>query len=104
MNKQKGRHIPVTLAGLNQKLDFESKRLVREREEGVVKRISKIAVLNGNSTLVFRNGAGAKVTLSYRLDAGGTLRFAHEAQPAGNSAQIPKRPPVGQIGRTSKNI
>jgi hypothetical protein len=80
MLKHKAQNAPVSLEGLNQKLDFESKRLVREREEGIVKRVSKTAVLNGTSTLVFRNINGAKIILSYRLDASGGLRFAREKQ------------------------
>jgi hypothetical protein len=81
MSQLKNHHVhnaPVSLEGLNQKLDFESKRLVREREDGIMKRISKTAVLNGNSTLVFKDINGAKVMLSYRLDSSGALRFARE--------------------------
>lgn len=69
---------PVTLLELNKKLDVEAKRLVREREEGIVKYVSKNANLNGNSTIVFVNSTGAQVTLSFRLNKDGDLRFAYE--------------------------
>ena len=102
MNKPKvNHHIPVTLKELNQKLDFEAKRLVREKEDGIASYISKAPALNGISKLVFKNRVGAKVTLSYRLDAGGQLRFALEKQPA----VAPSKEMVsGRIGRTSENI
>lgn len=85
MHKPKPHNPPVSLAGLNQKLDFESARLIREREEGIVKRISKVAVLNGISKLVFKNINGAKVMLSYRLDPSGNLRFALEQRFTGSA-------------------
>lgn len=77
MNKPK---IPlvVTLKELNKKLDREIKRLIREREEGVVKLVSKKAVLGGNSKLVFKNKDGANVIMSFRLNKDGNLRFARE--------------------------
>ncbi len=80
MRKPHPRYIPVTLDGLNQKLDFEIKRLVREKEDGIMSYISKTPILNGISKLVFKKKDGAKVTLSYRLDNSGTLRFAQEKQ------------------------
>ena len=80
MKKVTPRNVVVTIQSLNQKLDFESKRLVREREDGIMKRVSKTAVLNGTSSLTFKDINGAKVTLSYRLDASGALRFAREKQ------------------------
>ena len=86
MHKPKPHNPPVSLEGLNQKLDFESKRLIREREDGIIKRVSKMAVLDGISTLVFRDINGAKVMMSYRLDASGTLRFAREKQFAQSGA------------------
>jgi hypothetical protein len=102
MNKLKIPHnTPVTLKELNQKLDFEAKRLVREKEDGIASYISKAPALNGISKLVFKNRAGEKVTLSYRLDAGGQLRFALEKQPA---AAATKEMQTGRIGRTSANI
>jgi hypothetical protein len=102
MNKPKVNHqVPVTLKELNQKLDFEAKRLVREKEDGIASYVGKTAALNGTSKLVFKNRAGAKVTLSYRLDGGGQLRFAFEKQPAvaANKELSPRH-----IGRTSANI
>ncbi len=77
MNKPK---IPlvVTLKQLNKKLDQEIRRLIREREEGVVKLVSKKAVMNGNSKLVFKNRNGANVIMSFRLNKDGNLRFARE--------------------------
>lgn len=72
------RNHPVSLEELNQKLEQEAKRLVREKEDGIAKYISKKAVLGGNSSLVFRNKDGAKVTLSFRLNKDGNLRFAYE--------------------------
>jgi hypothetical protein len=80
MKKLKGHFVPVTLEGLIKNLNFEVKRLVREKEEGVVKHIRTKVSLNGISTLVFENKEGKKVTLLYRHDAGGTLRFAREEQ------------------------
>lgn len=79
MNKPK---IPlvVTLKQLNQKLDQEIKRLIREQEEGVVKLISKKAVMNGDSKLVFKSQNGKKVIMSFRLNKDGNLRFAREEQ------------------------
>jgi|SRR5271170_4911911 len=100
--KPKPRIIPVSLEELGKKLAFEIKRLVREKEEGIVKWISTKAVLKGNSTLIFKNKAGGKVTLSYRLDKDGNLRFAHEAQ---YSREIQNRPAVQfTTGRSSKDI
>ena len=100
--KSKVRIVPVSLEELRQKLAFEIKRLVREKEDGIVKWISTKAVLHGNSVLVFKNKEGAKVTLSYRLDKDGALRFAHEAQYA---HQIQNRPAVQfTTGRSSKDI
>lgn len=76
MNKPKIHH--VTLKGLNRKLDQEARRLVREREEGIMKYISKKADLEGDSRMVFKNINGAEITLSYRLNKDGNLRFAYE--------------------------
>ncbi len=102
MNKPKAKHnTPVTLKELNQKLDFEAKRLVREKEDGIASYVSKAPALNGISKLVFKNRAGDKVTLSYRLDSGGQLRFALEKQPA---VAASKERISGRIGRTSENI
>ena len=78
--RAKGHFIPITLQGLTKNLDFEVKRLVREKEDGVVLHLRTKVSLNGISTLVFKNKEGKKVTLSYRHDAGGTLRFAREEQ------------------------
>jgi hypothetical protein len=102
MNKPKTPHnTPVTLKELNQKLDFEAKRLVREKEDGIASYVSKTTALNGISKLVFKNRAGAKVTLSYRLDNGGALRFAFEKQ-----AAVPARKelPANLVGRSSVDI
>jgi len=38
----------VNLKSLNQKLVFEARRIVREREEGIVKYVGKKANLTGN--------------------------------------------------------
>jgi len=103
MNQPKNPHTPLTLGELNQKLDFESKRLVREREDGIVKRISKMANLNGTSTLVFEDINGAKVMMSYRVDTGGALRFAREKQFATTSQQK-QVSPATPVGRTSVDI
>jgi len=78
MHQPHARNIPVTLDVLNQKLDFEAKRLIREREEGIASCVGKTPSLNGVSKLMFKKVNGAKITLSYRLDDGGTLRFARE--------------------------
>jgi hypothetical protein len=102
MNKLKVPHnTPVTLKELNQKLDFEAKRLVREKEDGIASYISKVPALNGISKMIFKNRVGEKVTLSYRLDAGGQLRFAFEKQPA---IAASKATVSGRVGRTSENI
>jgi hypothetical protein len=77
--------VPVTLQELTKKLDFEAKRLVREREDGVAKHIRTKVTLHGISVLVFKNKEGKNVTLSYRHDEGGTLRFAREEQFAQNN-------------------
>jgi hypothetical protein len=103
MHKPKPHNPPVSQKGLDQKLNFEIKRLVREKEDGIVKYVSKTAVLNGTSVLVFKNRAGEKVTLAYRLDDGGNLRFAREKQFAA-VAPNEKQPLDTQIGRTSRNI
>lgn len=103
MHKTKTRYIPVTLDGLREKLGFEIKRLVREREEGIVKHLSTTAVLNGISTLIFKNINGAKVTLFYRLDQGGTLRFAREKQFTA-AASDKKQLATAHIGRSSSDI
>jgi hypothetical protein len=80
MKKKKGHFIPVTLEGLTKNLNFEVKRLVREKEDGVAVHIRTKVTLNGISVLEFKNKEGKKITLSYRHDAGGTLRFAREEQ------------------------
>lgn len=80
MKKVKSHYVPISLGGLTKKLDFEIKRLVREKEEGIVSHVRTKASLNGISTLVFKNKAGKNVTLSYRHDESGTLRFAREKQ------------------------
>ncbi len=77
MNKPK-LPIVVTLKQLNKKLDQEIKRLIREQEEGVVKLISKKAVLGGNSRLIFKGQNGKQVVMSFRLNKDGNLRFARE--------------------------
>lgn len=80
MKKTKSHYDPITLEGLKKKLDFEIKRLVREKEDGVVKHVRTKTALNGISILVFKNKEGKNVTLSYRHDESGTLRFAREEQ------------------------
>ena len=76
MNKLK--FLPVSLKELNQKLDVEAGRLVLTKEEGIVKFISKKANMNGNSRLVFKNKNSMTVTLFFRLNKDGNLRFAYE--------------------------
>ena len=76
----KSRYPTVSLMELNQKLDVEAKRLVRDREEGIVKYVSKVANLNGNSRMVFKNKSGAEVTLFFRLNKDGNIRLAFEEQ------------------------
>lgn len=102
--KYKGHHVPLTLAELNQKLTFEVKRLVREKEEGIVKHVSTKASLNGISTLVFRNASQKKVTLSYRHDESGNLRFAREKQFTDIASVHGGASNTGTIGRTSGDI
>jgi len=80
VRRPKGHFIPVTLEGLTKNLDFEVKRLVREKEDGIATHVRTQVKLHGISTLVFKNKEGKKVTLSYRHDEGGTLRFAREEQ------------------------
>jgi hypothetical protein len=80
MKKLKGHYVPISLEGLNKKIDLEIRRLVREKEENIVRHIRTKITLNGISTLVFKNKAGRNVTLLYRHDESGTLRFAREKQ------------------------
>lgn len=69
---------PVSLKQLNKKLDVEAKRIVREREEGITTYVSKKAVLGGDSKMIFKDANGMKITLSYRLNENGNLRFSYE--------------------------
>lgn len=69
---------PVTLKDLNNKLIDEAKRIVRIKEEGAVKFVSKKANLAGNSILLFKNKYGEKITISLRLNKDGNLRLAYE--------------------------
>ena len=78
MNKPTKTYIPITLEQLNQKLDEEAKRIVREKEGGVAKYVSKQAHLGKNSTLVFTKKDGTKVTMSFRLNENDNLRLAYE--------------------------
>lgn len=103
MHKGNNHHIPITLEGLHQKLDFEIKRLIREREDGIASYVGKTALLGGISKLVFRKRNGVKITLSYRIDDSGILRFAREKQftsPLSNQRQTNRLP----IGRMSEDI
>ena len=68
----------VSFEQLNKKLDVEAKRIVREKEDSIVKYVSRVAVLEGNSTMIFKNRDGAGVTLSFRLNEDGNLRLAHD--------------------------
>ncbi len=68
----------ISLAGLNQKLEQEAKRLVREKEGGIAKYVRKKANLTGNSMLVFKKKDGTKIVLSFRLNENDNLRFAYE--------------------------
>lgn len=76
MNKPKV-HI-ISLKELNRKLDEEAKRLVKTKEEGIAKYISKKANLKGNSTIVFKKKDGTEIKLSFRLNENDNLRFAYE--------------------------
>ncbi len=76
MNKSK--LPPISIEELNQKLDDEAKFLVRLKEEGIAKYVSKKANLKGNSTLVFEKKDGTKLTLSFRLNEDNNLRFAYD--------------------------
>lgn len=69
---------PVTLKDLNNKLIEEAKRIVKIKEEGAVKFLSKKANLTGNSVLLFKNKNGEKITISLRLNKDGNLRLAYE--------------------------
>jgi hypothetical protein len=69
---------PITLVKLNKLLTEEAKRLVREKEDGIAKFISKKANLTGNSTMTFKKKDGAEVTLSFRLNENNNLRIAFE--------------------------
>ena len=80
MKKVTHHFAPITLEGLTKNLNFEVKRLVREKEDGVVTHLRTKVTLHGISTLVFKNKEGKNITLSYRHDEGGTLRFAREEQ------------------------
>lgn len=77
-NMNKPKFQLVSLKELNQKLDVEAKRLVLAREEGIVKFISKKANLAGNSRLVFKNKDSVTITMFFRLNKDGNLRFAYE--------------------------
>ena len=76
MNKSKTS--PISIEELNQKLDTEAKLLLREKEGGIAKYISKKANLKGNSTLVFKKKDGTKITMSFRLNEDNNLRFAYD--------------------------
>lgn len=76
MNKSK--RPPISIEELNQKLDNEAKFLVRQKEEGIAKYVSKKANLKGDSTLVFEKKDGTKLTLSFRLNEDNNLRFAYD--------------------------
>jgi hypothetical protein len=99
MQKHTISYIPVTLDGLNKKLDFEVKRLIREKEDGIARYVSRTTKLNGISTLVFTKTDGKKIKLFYRLDSGGALRFAREKQFAILPAT--RKPASAQIGQES---
>ncbi|MBS3902938.1 MAG: hypothetical protein KGZ30_01015 [Anaplasmataceae bacterium] len=68
----------ITLPELNKKLDEEAKRLVREKEDGIVKYISKKANLDGNSEITFRKNDKTKITVLFRLNENNNLRLATE--------------------------
>ncbi|MEK7635780.1 MAG: hypothetical protein AAB405_01670 [Patescibacteria group bacterium] len=71
---------PVTLKDLNYKLIEEAKRIVKIKEDGAVKFVSKKANLVGNSTLLFKNKNGENITISLRLNKDGNLRLAYESR------------------------
>ena len=73
----------VSLKELNRKLDTEARRIVKEKEENIVKYVSKQAHLGGNSKIFFKNKDGANVTISFRLNKDGNIRLAYEKQFAG---------------------
>jgi len=68
----------VTLKDLNCKLNDEAERIVRVKEDGIIKFISKKANLIGNSSLLFKNKDGEKITIFLRLNKDGNLRLAYE--------------------------
>ena len=68
----------VTLKDLNSKLSEEAERIVRVKEDGIIKFISKKANLIGNSALLFKNKDGEKITIFLRLNKDGNLRLAYE--------------------------
>lgn len=76
MNKSKTP--PISLEELNQKLDNEAKFLVRIKDEGIAKYISKKANLKGDSTLLFKKKDGTKLTMSFRLNEDNNLRLAYD--------------------------
>ena len=69
---------PVTLKDLNLKLNEEAKRIVRVKEDGIIKFISKKANLTGDSVLLFKNKDGEKISIFLRLNKDGNLRLAYE--------------------------
>ncbi|MEK7187260.1 MAG: hypothetical protein AAB691_00235 [Patescibacteria group bacterium] len=69
---------PISLPELNQKLEEEAKRLVRDKEDGIVKYVSKKASLEGNSKIVFKKKDKSEVVLSFRLNENNNLRLAYE--------------------------
>ena len=68
----------VTLKDLNCKLNDEAERIVRVKKDGIIKFISKKANLIGNSSLLFKNKDGEKITIFLRLNKDGNLRLAYE--------------------------
>ncbi len=68
----------VTLKDLNLKLNEEAKRIVRVKEDGIIKFISKKANLTGDSVLLFKNKDGEKISIFLRLNKDGNLRLAYE--------------------------
>jgi len=69
---------PISIEELNQKLDNEARLLVRLKDEGIAKYVSKKANLKGNSTLVFEKKDGTKLTMSFRLNEDNNLRLAYD--------------------------
>ncbi|MEK7093955.1 MAG: hypothetical protein AAB903_01275 [Patescibacteria group bacterium] len=70
--------IPISITELNQKLSEEAKRIVKDKEDDIVKYVSKKASLTGNSTMIFKKRDKSEVILAFRLNENNNLRLAYE--------------------------